>query len=284
MKRVVLLAVLMVVVGSSVWGQGITSDDDIETDGQLVSKVGTGTAPLAVSSETTVRNLSADFLDGKHGNAFALYAELLAAVGSLDNPDPPCFDNTHRFVDCGNGTVTDTVSGLIWLEEVDCIGQMDWATANQTAALLFDGATIGAGGGDCGLSDGSRPGDWRLATTEEWKTIMKASCTQIPLVGNGSPAFGCFIDNEWANGVLSTLGDNHWTSLAAGNNATVATVAYLDGGVFGDDLRTNSHSVWPVRTGHSLLKRMRNESCPGGHFVSGFDPHGELVCAEIPGP
>jgi hypothetical protein len=33
--------------------------------------------------------------------------------------DPPCFDNLNRYVDCGNGTVTgtvtDTVTGLIWL-------------------------------------------------------------------------------------------------------------------------------------------------------------------------
>ena len=36
--------------------------------------------------------------------------------------DGPCFDNTNRYVDCGNGTVTDTVTGLIWLQDADCLG------------------------------------------------------------------------------------------------------------------------------------------------------------------
>ena len=48
--------------------------------------------------------------------------------------DGPCFDNTNRYVDCGNGTVTDTVTGLIWLKQADCLGINDWAAANQAAA------------------------------------------------------------------------------------------------------------------------------------------------------
>jgi len=31
--------------------------------------------------------------------------------------DGPCFDNVNRYVDCGNGTLTDTVTGLIWLKK-----------------------------------------------------------------------------------------------------------------------------------------------------------------------
>jgi hypothetical protein len=222
MERVVWLAVFVAVAGSSVWGQSITTDSNIETDGQLVSKVGSGTPPLAVSSNTTVRNLSADLLDGKHGNDFALYAELLAAIQSLDNPDPPCFSNTHRFVNCSNGTVTDGANGLIWLENAGCLGELDWAAASQAAALLFDGATIDSGGGDCGLSDGSRPGDWRLPTREEWEEIVDASClgTGIPLVGNGSPDSGCYGDNAWATGVAPFT---HWSSRTAVYNPTVAT-------------------------------------------------------------
>jgi len=46
----------------------------IRTDGQVVSTVGTGTAPFAVSSTTTVTNLSADLLDGQDSTAFAAAA------------------------------------------------------------------------------------------------------------------------------------------------------------------------------------------------------------------
>ena len=59
-----------------------------------------------------------------------------------------CADNANRFVDCGNGTVTDTQTGLIWLKNVACYTTaMDFATANHTAASLQDG--------QCGLTDGS---------------------------------------------------------------------------------------------------------------------------------
>ena len=71
-------------------------------------------------------------------------------------------------MDCGNGTVTDTVTGLIWLKQADCLGVHDWAAANRAAAGLKDG--------DCGgLTDKSSPGDWRLPTKDEWSaTIARA--------------------------------------------------------------------------------------------------------------
>jgi hypothetical protein len=75
-------------------------------------------------------------------------------------PDPPCFDNTNRYVDCGNGTVTDTVTGLIWLKNAGCLGFADWASANGLAATLANG--------QCGLTDNSSPGDWRLPNKDEW--------------------------------------------------------------------------------------------------------------------
>ena len=31
--------------------------------------------------------------------------------------DGPCFSNTDRYVNCGNGTVTDSLTGLIWLQD-----------------------------------------------------------------------------------------------------------------------------------------------------------------------
>src|SRR5262249_32071128 len=46
--------------------------------------------------------------------------------------DGPCFDNANRYVDCGNGTVTDTVTGLIWLKQWNCLATDNaWAAANQ---------------------------------------------------------------------------------------------------------------------------------------------------------
>ncbi|HEU5180317.1 MAG TPA: hypothetical protein VFW45_05975 [Candidatus Polarisedimenticolia bacterium] len=83
-----------------------------------------------------------------------------------------CFDNsgTNRFVDCGttglgtsNGTVKDMQTGHIWLKNGNCFGLTNWADANIKAAALANG--------QCGLADGSKAGDWRLPTVEEWEAI-----------------------------------------------------------------------------------------------------------------
>lgn len=58
------------------------------------------------------------------------------AVAGPPNADPPCFDNGNRYVDCRNGTITDTVTGLIWLKQANCLQASDYATANRLAAVL----------------------------------------------------------------------------------------------------------------------------------------------------
>ena len=50
--------------------------------------------------------------------------------------DGPCVDDINRYVDCANGTVTDTVTGLIWLKQAECLANTSWAAANQVAGGL----------------------------------------------------------------------------------------------------------------------------------------------------
>jgi len=63
-----------------------------------------------------------------------------------------------RFVDNLDGTVSDILTGLVWLEDASCSelagtdpdGKAPWVTALTAAAALADGT--------CGLSDGSEAG------------------------------------------------------------------------------------------------------------------------------
>ena len=62
--------------------------------------------------------------------------------------DPPCFDDENRFADCGNGTVTDQVTGKVWLKDATCLVLAYYTDANTAAGTLGDGTHAG-----CGLSD-----------------------------------------------------------------------------------------------------------------------------------
>src|SRR5882724_6155830 len=60
-----------------------------------------------------------------------------------------------RFKDMRDGTVKDNLTGLLWLQNVDCGGNnKPWLDALTFANTLASGL--------CGLRDGSVAGDWRL--------------------------------------------------------------------------------------------------------------------------
>ena len=149
----------------------------------------------------------------------------------------------NRLVDCGNGTVTDTQTGLIWLKNPGCFPPMDYASANNAAASLH--------GGQCGLTDGSVAGSWRLPTQWEWAGILKASC-----YAPGSPTlpdstgFGCFDTSplgQWATGVQA---QRYWSSITAADSFGAAYFASLEWGFIDYVARTNAYLVWPVRGGN----------------------------------
>ena len=64
-----------------------------------------------------------------------------------------------RFTDNGDETITDNLTGLIWMKDADCFGQRSWMLA------LSD--CNGLASGSCGVTDGSSAGDWRLPNKKE---------------------------------------------------------------------------------------------------------------------
>lgn len=173
--------------------------------------------------------------------------------------DPPCYpsagdpDQNDRFIDCGNGTVLDTVTGLLWLEWANCrscptitcapeAGRRDWWTAAAVAANLRDG--------QCGLSDHSQPGDWRLATQEEGESILNPDCSTAPKLAGKSG--GCFAEagNAWALEVRSTSQfDVYWSSTTLVSSENNAWVWRPSDGFSSTDPKFTGNYFWPVRDG-----------------------------------
>jgi len=165
--------------------------------------------------------------------------------------DGPCFDypspSFHRYVDCGNGTVTDTVTGLIWLKNWDCLPQNTWAAGNQAAAGLKNG--------DCLLTDNSSPGDWRLPTKDEWSaTVARANAlgcalgTAHLMNDVGTACYGTGAGSSFA-GVAP---DIYWSSNANEIQPGGAANVNLYSGDVSDgshDGKSRTFRVWPVRGG-----------------------------------
>lgn len=82
-------------------------------------------------------------------------------------PDP-------RFTDNGDGTVTDRLTGLMWLQDGSCLGQLSW-----------QGAMDIAGGGGAGQRQGSCPGlaahqDWMLPEIGQLETLFHGEEVSAP--------------------------------------------------------------------------------------------------------
>lgn len=154
--------------------------------------------------------------------------------------DGACSDNTgNRFVDCGNGTVTDTTSGLIWLKSAACLGAVPWDAAMASVAALQSGA--------CGLTDNSSAAAWRLPTKVEWEATVKPSCSPTP----GEPTLpdmvgtGCFVNGtQWATGVEP---EYYWSSTFDPSDPDRAFYVNLSGGDIGIYHKQWPNFVWPVR-------------------------------------
>ena len=140
--------------------------------------------------------------------------------------------------------MTDTVTGLVWLKNANCFGQMDYASANNAAAGLEHG--------ECGLTDNSSPGDWRLPTRAEWEaTVARAvelGCTTPSLTditGND-----CYSNDPPPFTDVETL-FWHWSSSTATADIApihASTMVMYNGTV--NYISKNDSTlmfVWPVR-------------------------------------
>jgi hypothetical protein len=138
---------------------------------------------------------------------------------------------TTRFVDNADGSVTDELTGLVWLKNAGCLTSANWTAAMSEAQQLSNGA--------CGLTDGSTPGRWRVPNVWELESIVDESAS-APALTAGSP-------------FVNVAAGGYWTSTSIFGNPTApyAWVIDLTSGQYNDDqttnLKTNTLAVWAVK-------------------------------------
>jgi hypothetical protein len=144
-----------------------------------------------------------------------------------------------RFTDNGDGTVTDNLTGLIWLENANCFGTRTWANA------LSD--CNGLASGSCGLTDGSSAGDWRLPNVRELFSLAHFGFYN-PAVPNTAGTGQWTADDPFTN-VQSSF---YWSSTTyAGVTYDAWNVGMNDGLVsYFDKADLDGLYVWPVRGGN----------------------------------
>jgi hypothetical protein len=151
-----------------------------------------------------------------------------------------------RFKNNGDGTVTDKLTGLIWLKNAQCSefwdgdatghNFRDWNSALSAAAKLKDGA--------CGLTDGSREGSWRIPNRKELESLLDAAFKD-PCIPNTAGT------KRWTEGnpFSGVQRDYHWSSTTCAYSSMFAWCVHLNDGSVNGVTKTNIGSVWPVRGG-----------------------------------
>ena len=141
-----------------------------------------------------------------------------------------------RFTDNSDGTITDNLAGLIWLKDANCFEMGTWADALSNCNGLADGS--------CGLTDGSRVGDWRLPNVKELQSLINFEYT-LPAFPN-TAGTGQWSEDDPFYDVQSIF---YWSSTACTFSTDSAWIVDMGFGSTNYSGKLFYYWVWPVRGG-----------------------------------
>lgn len=157
-----------------------------------------------------------------------------------------------RFQDNRDGTITDRLTNLTWLKQADCFGRHTWLETMMEAKALANGK--------CGLTDRSRPGDWRMPNIIELRSIVDFG-TIRPALPEGHP----FVNFEPAV---------YWSSSTTPAFTSLGWFTTMGVGPHVFDLKVNRFRMLPVRGGLGSSARL-----PRTGSVKCYDAQGaEIGC------
>jgi len=148
-----------------------------------------------------------------------------------------------RFTDNSNGTISDNLTGLMWLKDASC-GDLSDSSGN----LLSNGvgnwyqalhAANSLKSGECNLSDDSSPGDWRLPNIKELRSLIDYG-HNFPALSSGHPFIDVGIGRYWSSTTYIFLKHQAFTSNIYNSDAS---------GNLGVDKIGQNKTIWPVKGG-----------------------------------
>ena len=180
-----------------------------------------------------------------------------------------------RFTDNVDGTVTDSLTDLVWLKNANCTDTVGGVrknvgaypgVLNWTRALIWSNALAS---GKCGLKDGSAAGDWRLPNRRELESLVDLSQAG-PALPAGHPFLNVLLTRYYWSSSTDALVTNRAWSLNLSNS---------------DPGRSNKISgffVWPVRDTTSQPSIAIGKIYQGGiiFYVDGSGAHGLIAAAQ----
>ncbi len=164
-----------------------------------------------------------------------------------------------RFKDNKNGTVTDNLTGLVWLQNAGCIADKTWAEALTAASRMASAPApstsclkghntwavptnaikyghASAPPANCCLSDGSTAGQWRLPNLKELESLFDRS-GHWPALPQDHPFFEIRDENC-----------DYWSSSSYANDTSSAWIVDMTSGTTGFARKKNIQCVWLVRS------------------------------------
>ena len=180
----------------------------------------------------------ADVPETGQSNCYDAYGHMIDCTGTNQDGDkqPGLASPELRFQDNGDGTVTDNLTGLVWLKAPNCGGlerELEWEEALYYCENLNSG--------ECGLADGSEAGDWRLPSVKEFQGLISFG-NFYPAIESGHPFVG----------VLTSYSDYweynwYWSSTTHAYFTRKAWCVGMDFGTVDARDKLYGCGVWPVR-------------------------------------
>lgn len=227
---------------NQIMGAAPTVDD---TNGATVAEVATGKTFWGLSSGEWGVQTGTATLGGGSASVPKTGQTTSYATGDDGDLELGVAWPNPRFTKNGNGTVTDNLTGLIWLTNASCAGTTrNWATALSDVTQLNTDGTMNSN--NCGdtSNGGSHQTDWRLPNVRELQSLIhygSASPALPNTAGTGQWVAGDPFDNA--------LSYYYWSSSTYAHRTSYRWYVYLvDGFVYASG-RTDSYYVWPVRGG-----------------------------------